>query len=532
MKALNKRIIIGCALFACLAGLFLRIASFSWNKTLNGDVNLFALTARELVLHGQLDYPMKYEFSDQVAYLTLQTPASQHPPLWPILAGVIAKIFSTLDTFFVLKILSEITGGMLIGVIAIIVKRSFTDREPSSIPYTTTLLIAVSLASLSAILIDFSANGSPYILMALWLILSSALLLRFDPQNIGHLIAAGVLCALGLLTHSALIFISLGFLYAIIWHRTSNEQQGSKVFILKSRWLQILVFLSVILTGLAPWFAWNLHQFGKVFYSYSGYYLLEQLGLLHSGIYGDIITSRLDMNLSMAQLIQRYFGLVVKSAYALSREFAFVVGPFGLILLVVGIFGGIKDNKEKLISLLLPTMLYLAAIIAWATYKFRFLTPLLPVFCILAALGFVYLNRQGKIGWWIAGLCLVGTFAWFIFPVLQGSETLYYNRDSRIHDALYAEMQPLASSLASRPEGIVLGYAQSLDGGIETVYWHRFPFVAGRGLGEMEIKKLAVDFHIRYIWVDSTTLPSVQEWFPAARQIEQSGEFTTLELPD
>ena len=51
----------------CLA-LGLRASSFQWNDQLQGDVNLFALTAREFRHSGELRYPIKYEFSDQVPY--------------------------------------------------------------------------------------------------------------------------------------------------------------------------------------------------------------------------------------------------------------------------------------------------------------------------------------------------------------------------------------------------------------------------------------------------------------------------------
>ncbi len=474
---------------------------------------------------------MKYEFSDQVAYLTLHTPASQHPPLWPVLAGVLAKITANDDTFSILKLLSEITGLLLIGVTALVIKRASDEGGFFDIPIANTTIVAVSLVCFSAVLIDFSANGSPYILMALWLVLSSGLLQCFNPQKSSHIIAAGILCALGFLMHSALALLPVGFLYVILKNKTPDHLQAAQPTYRNSRLWQIFLFLLVISLGLTPWFVWNVHHFGRVLYSYSSYYLLDQLGLVRTGIYNDIITSRLVTTLPIFQIFQSYFWLVTKSIYAFCREFIFVVGPFGLILFLVGFYQGVKVNKGKTFDLLLPSALYWGAIILWATYKFRFLIPLIPAFSIFTALGFVRLYSQGKIWRWVAGLCLGGTLAWFLLPIFQGSRTLYYGQESQAHDIQYAEMQPLASSLATWPPGVVLGYAQSLDGGIETVYWHGLPFVAGRGLGELEIKKLVADFDIRYIWVDATTLPSMQAWFPSVKLIDQSGEFAIFELP-
>ncbi len=48
------RVLLIIALIALVTGIILRIASFGWNDRLQGDVNLFALTAREFVFHKRL----------------------------------------------------------------------------------------------------------------------------------------------------------------------------------------------------------------------------------------------------------------------------------------------------------------------------------------------------------------------------------------------------------------------------------------------------------------------------------------------
>jgi len=530
MKEITNRFLIWCAVFAVIIGVFLRIASFSWNSALNGDVNLFALTAREFTLHGRLDYPMKYEFSDRVDYLTLHTPASQHPPLWPLSAGIIAKIIGADDTFAILKILSEICGGLLIGAIALSARIS-SDNTPKRLTISESRIniTAISLVSLSAILVDFSANGSPYILMALWLTLSYCLLLRFKPQKFTHLLTAGLLCVASILTHSAMLLLPLGFIFAILTNKSSLPQTSTSKT-LKTRLWNVVVFLLVILVGLSPWLFWNLRQFGQIFHSYSSNYIYEQLGLMHTGIYGNVITSRLEYTLPALKILPRYALLAAKSMYALCREMFLLIGPFGLILSLFGLVWGYKTNKDRITPLLIPIICYVAAIGIWATYKFRFLTPIIPAYCFLVSFGFFVIFSKGGFWRWFAGLCLTGAFIWSIIPIFQDAKTMYYGRESHPHNALYAEMQPLAISLATRQPGVVLGYSQYLDGGIETVYWHRFPFVAGRGMSEMEIKKLAADFNFRYIWADTTSAPTLQQWFPAANVIDRSGEFVVLEL--
>jgi len=88
----------------------LRVVSLGWNDRLQGDVNLFALSARELASTGSLAYPMRYDYSARVDYHTLTTPASQHPPVWAFATAVLARVLRTEDTFGVLKGLSFLCG--------------------------------------------------------------------------------------------------------------------------------------------------------------------------------------------------------------------------------------------------------------------------------------------------------------------------------------------------------------------------------------------------------------------------------------
>lgn len=145
-----SKILLIITFLALAVGSYLRIASFHWNDRLQGDVNLFALTAREFVNHNRLYYPMKYEYTDHVEYQSLQSPASQHPLLWPFVCGLLGKAFHTDDTFLILKVMCEIAGAFLIAVLAYIGIRADWPNEA---------LVAICCVALSPMLVDFSANG-------------------------------------------------------------------------------------------------------------------------------------------------------------------------------------------------------------------------------------------------------------------------------------------------------------------------------------------------------------------------------------
>lgn len=90
-------------------------------------------------------------------------------------------------------------------------------------------------------------------------------------------------------------------------------------------------------------------------------------------------------------------------------------------------------------------------------------------------------------------------------------------------------MLPLARELGQLEPGVILGYSNP-DGGLETVYWHRFPFVYGRGREIDEVQKLVHDFDVRYIWTDQSTVHMIESYFPEARIILSNEPYYVLEV--
>jgi hypothetical protein len=509
-----------------LVGLALRLASYSWNTRLYGDVNLFALAAREYALHGELQYPMKYEFSDNVPYLAMTTPASQHPPLWSCLGGEIARLAGSADTFGVLKMLGLVCGTGLLFSVFSLSRRLEMHGE---------VLAALALACLSPVLVDFSANGSMYILSAWVIVLASLLLLRFDPYRWSHGLLAGLLCGLGYLVHSSLLLLPAAFLLPFIadrrysWIPSPSKTDKTQ---LRRRLSGLGAFLLAFAASLSPWLLWNYHNFQRPFYSISSYYLLDRLGLLKTGIYGEVISSRVSQSLS-AGVLWGYAILAAKAWWATGRQAFMVLGPFTLFLILLGLVHLYRTRKEgRLYALVVPALLYALAIALWATNKFRFLVPLLAPAYLLAAVGFAILLMRGRWYRWLGWLCLAGSLIWMGAGYLGTPRPTYYYGNETAQDALlYDHMRPLAGELAALGPGVSLGVSQALDGGIETVYWTGFPFVAGRGMGMDEWRKLAIDFDVRYVWADETTLPLAETAFPNARLILKNPPFSILVLP-
>ena len=123
----------------------------------------------------------------------------------------------------------------------------------------------------------------------------------------------------------------------------------------------------------------------------------------------------------------------------------------------------------------------------------RFLAPALPAAYLLGAIGLAVILRRRR-PWPVAGwLLLAGALAWNVPGLLEQPPTRYY-RDDAAWAAGYARMRSLVADLNQREHDVVLSYSITLDGGMETVYWHNFPLVYGRELPLDAVRKAAARF--------------------------------------
>ncbi len=491
-----------------IVGIVLRVASFNWNQRLQGDVNLFALTAREFVQHDRLYYPLKWEFSDYVPYVTLASPASQHPPLWPLAAGLLGKLLRTDDTFPILKGLDLGIGLALLGVVAI---SGLRRRWPVE------TLAATAFLAFSPALIDFSANGSSYILSALVLVLAAVLIERFRADAAWHYALAGALCGFALQVHSVLVLLPLAFL--VFWIRRRDRRL----------WKGVLIAAIAGIVTLLPWLIWNMRQFGQPLYSYSTSFFLEQFGLVRRGVFGDIITTRWVRPID-AVFLRDYVQTIGATAAWFARAYLAEIGPFAALLASIGCVGLLRKDRRWLFALIVPAALYAITVAGWATARERFLAPALPAAYLCGASGLAYIVRR-RWPWPVAGwLLLAGALAWNVPALLDQPPTRYY-RDDAAWAVGYARMRSLVADLSQRERDVVLSYSFTLDGGMETVYWHRFPLVYGRELPLDAVQKAARDFDPRYVWADTVTIEQARATFPGAREILANEQFYVLELP-
>jgi hypothetical protein len=489
-----------------------RLIALVWNDRLFGDVNLYALVARHWVETGRLDYPLKLDYFDSAPYLALSTPVTQHPPAWSWLAGLLVKYAALPDAFAALKLLS-LAAGLLVVVLGMAITRVLAGDRAA---FWAGLLLA-----LHPLLIDFSANGSPYIAVAagalavVWAVLST------DATVWKRSTAAAIGAAVAWNFHG----VGLLLMPAGLLGLTFTATPATRPRLLAGYVLILGVFITPLIT-------WNYLQFGTFTQSNSTFYLFGNLGLIHladdpAGLHNVV------GQLTWAHLLP-YLSLALGSSLRLTLHLALETGFVGLLLAGVGIIALAKpDTRVRTFAALLVLFALAAPCLGWPQFKYRFLVLLIPFAIIFAVVGTAHLRNlhpprlvtTGALTA-VAG-CLI---FWIVQIGLTGAPAKYYAYDLK-HLGDYRLMRSAAHFLENQPPGVVLTLPRQLDGGIETVWWTRQPTVLARGFPDRHLTRLIADFKPSYLLASAADASRLQNLAPQARPAFQNAGYCIYTLP-
>ena len=190
--------------------------------------------------------------------------------------------------------------------------------------------------------------------------------------------------------------------------------------------------------------------------------------------------------------LRGYVRTVVATAAQFTRYYLAQLGPFVALLALIGCVGLLRKDRRWLFALIVPTALYAITVTGSATpttvsWCRRFPQPI----CWSDRIGAHPTSPPALAG---GGLLASDRCPCLDVPgLLEHSPTRYY-WDDAAWAAGYARMRSLVADLNQRERDVVLSYSITLDGGMETVYWHDFPLVYGRELPLDAVRKATRNF--------------------------------------
>ena len=150
----KRSVVIAAAAALILVGGVFRYMSLGWNTFVHGDVALYSEAAQALGKRGE--FRLAHNPEESFFYDTQKTGGRMYEyyPLWPLIGAIGVKAFG-LSGFSALKAAGFLSGMLLLLAVFLVGRRIGGNKLG---------IFSLALASFSYALIDFSANGSFYML--------------------------------------------------------------------------------------------------------------------------------------------------------------------------------------------------------------------------------------------------------------------------------------------------------------------------------------------------------------------------------
>jgi hypothetical protein len=381
MNLFSKKIPIWIVLLTII-GALLRACAYQYNELPHGDIFLDYAAAVSFLETGRLDLPLittrpyiepRYEYG---------LPLDQHPPLWPVFGGLVARI--TGDVFSAFKVLSYLIGTLLIPCSYYVFSGIF-GKKPA--------ILSSTLITFSYVLIDYSGNGSLYILHAFLYIL---IILFTSLDQTTKYISLGVISGLLYLLNYQAIVTILAIIAVFLCQFSSRRKQ--------KKWLGFLsITLVFMMLTISPWLARNFILFGNPFFNVNTDYVVSALKvpsevrLVGTALVKQTLWDQYDF-LKMPRLITHW--TLKNFIYFIGR--IIVLAPVVSFFLPNGMIQLIKNREDVHLDLGLwmtgiLMVFHIAISCLWPVFKFRYFVPLLPLVFGLSSYAIFSINQTTKV---------------------------------------------------------------------------------------------------------------------------------------
>ncbi len=508
-------------LLLVLPAVSLRLASYSFNRYPHGDVTISALVADSIAERGEISMPMVALRSGGVDAFDGSTPLDYRPPLWPLLAAPLKLLIG--DSFTALKMLS-LTSGLLLLAVAYRSFGALFDRQAA--------LLAVSCMVYSNILIDFSANGSLYLLLTSLFIFHCHLLR--DPTRTGAAVALGLVIGVAMQLHQSAVVL---WLSVCAWYLLRFGRRLLTPGIAKTLLLTLVVGLAVQL----PWVVRNYRLFGDPFHQTHYIYYFYKLGVPWEVAVDDeagmLLRFRWDQ-LDVTQVVKTLLSWPPLNGFYWLRKL-FVLAPvfalFAAVQWILLAWRAWRDRSLRHFGVLSVVAFYSALCFIWPVIKFRAFTVLVPFVFVLGA-SLILEIRRPRLRAVIAGLGLALVILASAVTFLRvPTHTYYYDgaltpdtfsrEGERVYQEEQAELRQVARLLNGQDRAPVLSTNSDL------VFFCPYPMVVlAPGLDGETARKILERYRVRYLLAPGAEAARYVETF-SAETLHAGRYFTLIRFP-
>jgi len=505
--------------FLTFIGSIFRLQSFRYNIYLHGDINVDCAVAESIANNGNMIVPFPGPHYYPISKFGFGYPLDQHAPLWPIIGAIVYLV--TKDCFAALKIISLISGVLLIPASFVVFRKLFNVDAAR---------LAAVCVTFSYLMIDFSGNGSLYMLEALLFLLFA--FFASAPAKVIDWAVLGFIAGISYLLNYQTIVILLALIIA--YFATLRREAFCK-----EHYRKLLLAFLVALLVVSPWFLRNYFIFGTPLFNVNLNYVYGKLGIpQHIKTIGDnIVVEWLWDEVSYLTILKTFLAWTGHNFYYMARKL-FVLTPLIFVFSILGFFKllnhTLKKRKRDCWGFI-PLLLFYSSICAvWPIVKFRYFVPLLP---LILGLGGYYISQleSAKYKLYSSLACVFGVIFFSALTFLSIPSRTYYYDGAITTDpfgvrgeALFIEeLQPLMDAAAFVK---TQGNAPILVWDIAVHYVTHSPVVRGAPVEKLELNSLLIDkYKVKYVLIAKERLPT-RDRFPGFRKIYENKKYMVLGL--
>jgi len=462
-------------------GTIFRFMAWNFNDIPHGDIHLDYAAAWGFVKYHKLVLPFIAPRYNAVKQFEYYYPLDQHMPLWPLLGGI-TTLLNGYNVYSNFKILTLIFGTMLIPCSYWAFRKTFGDKSA---------LLASTFIAFSYILIDYSGNGSLYILHALLFVL---IILFVDTSKMGNSIIIGGLIGFAYLLNYQAIITLIAMVIIYIFRYAFDKHKIKNVYTLVLSMMTLIILIT-------PWFIRNYLVFDDPFYNVNIEYLKTKLDItselvISNGVIKSVISTD---NIHIKNIISKIF------VWA-SRNLLYFIGRIALLVPIVSIFvpfgiiSIIQSKKCKKLNdatLLIVALFGLHLLISclWPVFKFRYFVPILPLTIGLGSYGIFVVELKEKtrrtiIILSVVALIVIGIITYIRVP----THTSYYDNNDLYHYRVgEADWQQDERALIDTAENLDKHTDNVIIAPIPLFFYAGRPIVLATGVSNPDILKYFID---------------------------------------